>query len=68
LKTNHLATLLQIRQASYCKILNDLERTEESIMKSEPESTTQVQTITINGQQYQIVSPASDTIQVWDQC
>jgi hypothetical protein len=38
-------------------------------MKSEPESTSpQVQTITINGQQYQIVSPASDTIQVWDQC
>lgn len=34
-------------------------------MKSEPEasSTTQVQTITINGQQYQIVSPAAEAIQ-----
>ena len=56
-----------IRQPSYCKILDDLKDTEEKIanMKSErqdPEtsdsgqasSTTSVQTITINGQQYQV--------------
>jgi hypothetical protein len=37
-------------------------------MKSEPESTSpQVQTITINGQQYQIVSPAAEAIQVRSQ-
>jgi hypothetical protein len=64
-----------IRQPSYCKILDDLKDTEEKIanMKSErpdpdgpdsgqASSTTphsSVQTITINGQQYQIVSPAA---------
>ena len=56
-----------IRQPSYCKILDDLKDAEERVanMKSEPEasSTTQVQTITINGQQYQIVSPAAEAIQ-----
>lgn len=64
-----------IRQPSYCKILDDLERTEETTeirMKSERQdvdevststSAHKVQTITINGQQYQILSPEADALQ-----
>lgn len=60
-----------IRQPSYCKILDDLKGTEASMTTSnktssevttsdEPSnSSSSVQTITINGQQYQIVSPAA---------
>eukprot|EP00096_Caligus_rogercresseyi_P001324 TRINITY_DN120_c0_g1_i5.p1 TRINITY_DN120_c0_g1~~TRINITY_DN120_c0_g1_i5.p1 ORF type:complete len:347 (+),score=179.67 TRINITY_DN120_c0_g1_i5:357-1397(+) len=60
------------RQPSYCKILKDLKEAEEDVVLKDGsgvggssetiEVTTSeapVQTITINGQQYQIVSPAS---------
>uniref|UniRef100_A0A0K2UCU4 Activating transcription factor 1 [Anas platyrhynchos] n=1 Tax=Lepeophtheirus salmonis TaxID=72036 RepID=A0A0K2UCU4_LEPSM len=57
------------RQPSYCKILKDLKEVEEDVVMKGGEQQTEtievttseapVQTITINGQQYQIVSPAA---------
>lgn len=58
-----------VRQPSYCKILDDL-KDAETMAKTEPsnaevttsgdaESSGNVQTISINGQQYQIVTPSA---------
>lgn len=63
-----------IRQPSYCKILDDLQGTEERVanLKTERPShpdllessanMSQLQTITINGQQYQILSPGAEAL------
>jgi len=64
-----------VRQPSYCKILDDLKGTEAKVANLKEETievstsvdsdsgesvaTQQVQTITINGQQYQIVNPSA---------
>ena len=62
-----------VRQPSYCKILDDLKGAEKTMAKAEPgtaevstsgeaessAATGSVQTISINGQQYQIVTPSA---------